>query len=121
MKQEEAELTEITSLFPLSTLFSKEPATYPLFTPAPGVTREVIGAPIEDHQTQMLSLIILLNIPLGLVINSHALKLQVDRRRIEIESFPAPIRCEVAEGAEQTEQYFSVGSVSSCSKNPPRD
>ena len=50
MKQEEAEITEINSLFPLSTLLSKEPAMHPLFAQAAGMTRDVIGAAIEVHK-----------------------------------------------------------------------
>ncbi|NLY02680.1 MAG: hypothetical protein GXY83_42030 [Rhodopirellula sp.] len=44
-----------------------------LFTKASGITRDVIGAAIEIHK--LLSYMKLLDIPLGLVISFHALKL----------------------------------------------
>ena len=50
---------------------------HPLFLQASGITHDVIGAAIEVHKdkAQLLSYIALLDIPLGLIINFHVLKL----------------------------------------------
>ena len=58
MEQEIAEITEVISLFSPSALEVK-----------------AVEIVLSIHQAQLLSYLKLLDIPLGLIINSHALKL----------------------------------------------
>lgn len=60
MEQEATEITEINSLFPLSTLFSKDTAMHPKFAQASGMTHDVIGAAIEVHKDVLCCLCLLM-------------------------------------------------------------
>ena len=63
MEQETTEIIEINSLFPLSTLFSKACIT------------KAVEKVLPIHKAQLLSYMKLLDVPLGLIINFHSLKL----------------------------------------------